>query len=140
MSRRIGSGFLVAALAAGAAFGPLTATGSAQQRAKPRIRATEAGYFGSATVTRRLSVFVYSNLGPADGNRVTVCLDGVCKRARGHNAHLAWYSVSFRLSHGLRMGDRVHFTATASDAAGSTHVRAADPLLCMHNDGSTPQG
>lgn len=140
MGRRLGSGLAAAVLALGAALGPLAAAGGAHQSAKPRIKATEAGYFGSATVTWRLSVFVYSDLGPAAGNRVTVCLGGVCKRAHGHNARLAWYSVSFKLSHGLRMGQRVSFTATATDAAGSAHVRAADPLLCMHNNGSIPQG
>ena len=140
MGRKVRTGVAAAVIAIAASLGPLAAAGAAHQRAKPRIKATEAGYFGSATVTWHLSVFVYSDLGPAAGNRVTVCLDGVCKRARGHNAHLSWYSVSFKLSHGLRMGDSVRFTASASDTAGTTKVRVADPLLCMHNNGSTPQG
>lgn len=127
------------ALATLAASGALAGAGSARAVARPRIAATEAGYFGSAAVSWRISVFVYSNLGPAAGNRVTVCLGGVCERARGHNARLAWYSASFRLRRGLRMGQRVTFTATTSDAAGMTRVRASDPLLCMHNNGSTPQ-
>ncbi|HLH65381.1 MAG TPA: hypothetical protein VKV27_06735 [Solirubrobacteraceae bacterium] len=127
------------ALAVLLAAGALAGAGEARALPRPRIMATEAGYFGSAAVTWRISVFVYSDLGPAAGNRVTVCLGGVCRRARGHNARLAWYSASFRLRRGLRMGQRVAFTATASDASGSTRVHASDPLLCMHNNGSTPQ-
>jgi hypothetical protein len=38
------------------------------------------------------------------------------------------------------MGDAVKFTATAKDAAGQSKVSVTKPLLCMHNDGSTPQG
>ncbi len=122
------------------AVGASSAPAMARTAARPAIRTTEAGYFGSAAVTRHVSVFVYSNIGPRAGARVTVCLDGVCRRARGHNARLDWYSASFTVSRGLRMGDRVRFTAVASDAAGITRVRAADPLLCLHNNGSVPQG
>lgn len=105
---------------------------------KPVIKGVEVGYFGSAVVTHQVSVFVYSNLGPRAGTHVTVCLRGVCKRAHGHNARTAWYSASFHTS-GLRMGDRVTFTATAADSAGQTKVTATKNLLCMHNNGSTPQ-
>jgi hypothetical protein len=105
---------------------------------KPVIKGAEVGYFGGATVTHAFSVFVYSNLGPKDGNRVMVCVSGVCKRARGHDAHLAWYSATFSTA-GLRMGDSVRYTATASDTAGKTSRTFDGGLLCMHNNGSTPQ-
>jgi hypothetical protein len=126
---------LLAILLAALAAGPAVATAPA---GKPRIKATEVGYFGSATVTRHVSVFVYSNVGPSAGARVTVCLGGVCKRARGHDARLAWYRADFR-TRGLQMGDRVHFSATAADAAGRSHVSVTHDLLCMHNNGSVPQ-
>jgi hypothetical protein len=102
------------------------------------IKGAEVGYFGSATVTRTFSVFVYSNMGPRAGNRVTVCVGGVCKHARGHDARLAWYSATFA-SAGLRMGDMVRYSATATDAAGATSRAFRSDLLCMHNNGSTPQ-
>ena len=105
---------------------------------RPVIKGAEVGYFGGATVTRTFSVFVYSNLGPKDGNRVTVCVSGVCKRARGHDARVAWYSATFSTP-GLRMGDSVRYTATASDTAGHTSRTFNGGLLCMHNNGSTPQ-
>jgi len=123
-----------------AAFGlaaALPAVASAHS-SKPVIKGVEVGYFGSATVTHSLSVFVYSNLGPSAGNRVTVCVRGVCKAARGHNARLDWYSASFS-TRGLRMGQDVRFTAVASTAAGRDRVTVVKPLLCMHNNGSTPQ-
>jgi F0F1-type ATP synthase beta subunit len=102
------------------------------------IKGEEVGYFGGATVTHTVDVFVYSNVGPAAGNHVTVCLAGRCERARGHNASLAWYSASFR-TRGYRMGDQVTFTVMASDGAQHARVRVTWSLLCMHNNGSTPQ-
>jgi hypothetical protein len=111
---------------------------SSARVAKPVIRGAEIGYFGSATVTYKMSVFVYSNLGPRAGNRVTVCVRGTCKQARGHNARLNWYSASFS-TRGLRMGDPVRFTVKASTLAGTSQVTVTKPLLCMHNNGSTPQ-
>jgi hypothetical protein len=115
---------------------PLTTAGARSD--KPVIKAEEIGYFGSAKVTHHVSVFVYSNLGPRAGNHVTVCLGGTCKAATGHNARLAWYSVSFS-TRGLHMGDPVKFTAVARNPAGQSRVSVTKPLLCMHNDGSTPQ-
>jgi hypothetical protein len=123
----------VVALAATA----LPAAASARME-KPRIEATEVGYFGSALIAHRINVFVYANLGPSAGNRVTVCVRGVCEHARGHNARTAWYSAAFTTA-GLRMGDPVTYTAIASDAAGRSKVTATGDLLCMHNNGSTPQ-
>jgi hypothetical protein len=105
---------------------------------KPVIKAEEVGYFGGATVTRRVDVFVYSNLGPSAGNRVTVCVAGHCEKAQGHDARLAWYHASFR-TRGLLMGDPVKFSVTASDSAGQASIKVTKDLLCMHNDGSTPQ-
>jgi hypothetical protein len=102
------------------------------------VKGEEVGFFGGATVTHTVSVFVYSHLGPAAGNGITVCLEGKCQRAHGHDARLAWYSATFR-THGLRMGDRVRFTVLASDGARRSRVQVNQPLLCMHNDGSTPQ-
>ena len=116
----------------------LTASAASAAAASPLIRGEEVGYFGGATVTHTVSVFVYSNLGPAAGNRVTVCLEGTCHRARGHNAHLAWYSASFR-TRGLRMGERVQLTVLASDGSRQSRVSVTRDLLCMHNNGSTPQ-
>jgi hypothetical protein len=111
---------------------------SAAQLSRPRIKGDEVGYFGGATVTHQVSVFVYSNLGPHDGTVVTVCVEGHCKRARGHSRPAPWYSASFT-THGLRMGDPVKFTVTASDSAGRSKATMTRDLLCMHNDGSTPQ-
>lgn len=102
------------------------------------IKGAEVGYFGGATVTHTVDVFVYSDLGPAAGNHITVCLNGHCQRARGHNARLAWYSAAFR-TRGYRMGDRVTFSVLASDDGKQTQVRVTHDLLCMHNNGSTPQ-
>lgn len=105
---------------------------------KPVIKGEEVGYFGSATLTRQLDVFVYSNLGPRSGTHVSVCVQGHCQRAVGHTAKLAWYSAAFR-TRGLRMGDPVKFTVVASNASGSATVTVTRGLLCMHNNGSTPQ-
>lgn len=115
----------------------LPATGAAST-SKPLIKGAEVGYFGGATTTYRMSVFVYSNLGPRAGNHVTVCVRGTCKQARGHNAKLDWYSASFS-TRGLQMGNSVKFTVKAADAAGTAKVTVTKPLLCMHNNGSTPQ-
>lgn len=116
-------------LPAGAIAGP---------QARPHIRTAEVGYFGGATVTHTIEVFVYSNLGPSAGNHVTVCVAGVCKRAHGHNARLAWFHATFH-SEGLQMGQSVTFTATAANAAGHSSRTFTSSLLCMHNNGSTPQ-
>jgi hypothetical protein len=62
----------------------------------PLIKGSEAGFFGGGMYTHTVDVFVYSDLGPAAGNHITVCLAGKCERAHGHNARLAWYSASFR--------------------------------------------
>ena len=115
---------------------PLTTAGARSD--KPLIKTEEVGYFGGAKVTHKVSVFVYSNLGPSAGNHVTVCLGGRCKAAKGHNAGLAWYSVTFS-TRGLHMGDRVRFSAIARNSGGQVKVSVTKPLLCMHNDGSTPQ-
>ena len=122
-----------AALVLSAALPAAALAGSA-----PLIKSSEVGYFGGATVTHTVDVFVYSRLGPAAGNRVTVCLGGQCERARGHNARLAWYSAQFR-TRGYRMGDLVTFTVMASDGARQARVQVTHDLLCMHNNGSTPQ-
>lgn len=102
------------------------------------IKTEEVGYFGSATVTHTVDVFVYSSLGPKAGNHVKVCLAGRCERARGHDGSLAWYSASFR-TRGYRMGDQVTFTVVASDGVRHARVQVTRELLCMHNNGSTPQ-
>jgi hypothetical protein len=115
---------------------PLTTAGARSDR--PVIKTEEVGYYGGAKVTHQVSVFVYSTLGPGAGTRVTVCLGGTCKTAKGHNARLAWYSASFS-TRGLHMGDSVRFSATARNSAGQSRVSVTKPLLCMHNDGSTPQ-
>jgi hypothetical protein len=124
------------------AFAVLAATAAlpagAATRSDSLITAEEVGYFGGATVTHTVDVFVYSNFGPAAGNRVTVCLAGRCEPARGHNAGLAWYSASFR-TRGYRMGDQVTFTVMASDGPRHLRVRVTHGLLCMHSNGSTPQ-
>lgn len=127
-----------AILGVAALFAALPLASAGARASKPVIKTEEVGYFGGATVTHQVSVFVYSNVGPRAGNRVTVCLGGTCKAAKGHNARLAWYSASFS-TRGLHMGDPVKFTATAKDAAGQSKVSVTKPLLCMHNDGSTPQ-
>lgn len=128
----LGIALLVAVPLATASAGPAKPT-------RPKIKTEEAGYFGNALVTRQLTVFVYSNLGPRAGNHVMVCLKGgKCEKAHGHNAGLAWYSAAFT-THSMRMDDPVTFTAIASDKSGQTKVTVTKPLLCMHNDGSTPQ-
>lgn len=105
---------------------------------KPVIKGEEAGYFGSALVAHRIAVFVYSNMSPRVGGRVTVCVHGKCVRAIGHRDPAPWYSASFTTA-GLRMGDSVRFTVIEQDAAGQAKVTVTRPLLCMHNNGSTPQ-
>jgi hypothetical protein len=117
--------------------GALSAAAAART-ARPVIKGEEVGYFGGATITHSLSVFVYSNLGPSAGNHVTVCVKGKCEKAHGHNARTAWYSASFK-THGLRMGDPVTFTVVALTSAGRAEVTVTKALLCMHNNGSTPQ-
>ena len=136
---------LVGGLLVAAAAVPLVASGStsskpkpAKQNQAPAIKTEEIGYFGNGVVAHQVSVFVYSNLGPSAGNHVTVCLAGKCEAARGHNAKLAWYSASFKTAP-LHMGDSVRFTAIASDVAGRARVTVTKGLLCMHNNGSTPQ-
>jgi hypothetical protein len=111
---------------------------AAAARSTPLIKGEEVGYFGGATVTHTVDVFVYSRLGPAAGNRITVCLGGKCEQAHGHNARLAWYSAQFR-TRGYRMWDAVTFTVMASDGPRQARVQVTHELLCMHNNGSTPQ-
>jgi hypothetical protein len=141
--RKLSLALLVAAVAAAAVIVPLASASANTAKPaskKPAIRTEEVGYFGTALTTNSVSVFAYSNLGPKAGNRVTVCIKGgSCKRAQGHNAHLAWYSAGFTLSKTLRMGDPVTFTVTMSDGAGRSKVTVTKNLLCMHNNGSTPQ-
>jgi hypothetical protein len=114
------------------------ATATTARTAKPAIKAVEVGYFGSSLIAHRIDVFVYSNLGPRAGTRVTVCVKGVCERALGHSGKLAWYSASFK-SQPLKMGALVTFSAVASNSAGQTKTKVTQGLLCMHNNGSTPQ-
>jgi hypothetical protein len=132
LRRQVAVAFLAALLPAALPSAP------AARVSRPKIKGDEVGYFGSAAVTHRISVFVYSNLGPSDGTVVTVCIAGRCKRARGHSRPAPWYSASFT-TRGLRMGDPVRFTVLASDSAGHSKVTVTKDLLCMHNDGSTPQ-
>ena len=105
---------------------------------KPAIQAVEVGYFGSGLVAHRIDVFVYSNSEPRAGTHVTVCVKGVCEKARGHSGKPAWYSASFS-SQPLPMGAPVTFSAVASNSAGKTKKMVTKGLLCMHNNGSTPQ-
>lgn len=102
------------------------------------IKGAEAGFFGGGMYTHTVDVFVYSEVGPAAGNHVTVCLAGHCTQAHGHNARLAWYSASFRTRQ-YEMGEPVTFTVQASDGVRQTRVRMTRGVLCMHNNGSTPQ-
>lgn len=121
---------------------PVAAASSHHAAPKPKIKTEEVGYFGSGLSTRQVIVIVYA-VGPRARDQVTICLkDGRCKTARGHHAPahstLAWYTATF--STGLKtMQDRVTFTATATDAAGRARVTATKPVLCIKNDGSTPQ-
>ncbi len=127
-----------AVLFAGAIPTALAAQRSKPVAKKPIIRGEEVGYFGSALVAHRIWVFAYSNLGPSAGNTVIVCFKGRCEKARGHNASTAWYAASFKVP-GLRMGDPVTFTVGASTSSGRAKVKVTKGLLCMHNNGSTPQ-
>jgi hypothetical protein len=141
--RRWGAAFLVLAalalLVVPLAFASSRTTTHKAHKGKPKIKATEAGYFGSALTTRSVSVFVYTNLGPRAGVHVTVCMRGnTCKKAVGHNAKLAWYRADFNTPQ-KTMSDTVTFTAYASDRAGRIKVTATKPVLCIKNDGSTPQ-
>ncbi len=130
----MGAILLIAAPFAGA-----SARSRAGKPGKPKIKAEEAGYFGSGLTTRTVSVFVYTNRGPRAGVHVTVCMKGnTCKKARGHNGKLAWYRADFNTPQ-MTMSSRVTFTATAKDAAGQSRVTATKPVLCIHNDGSTPE-
>jgi hypothetical protein len=104
---------------------------------RPRINYNEVGYFGNANVAHEISVFVYSHQGPGV-DHVTVCYRGHCEAAVGHNASLSWYQASFS-SPPLRMGHPVTYTIIARNSAGKTRRTVTKGLLCMHNDGSTPQ-
>lgn len=110
---------------------------AAAQVSKPVIKGEEVGYFGSAAVARQIDVFVYSNMSPRAGG-VTVCVEGRCERALGHREPAPWYAASFSTA-GLRMGAAVRFTVIEKNAAGQAKVTVTRPLLCMHNNGSTPQ-
>jgi hypothetical protein len=110
---------------------------TAARATKPTIKTDEVGYFGASVVTNRIDIFVYSRFGPRTGTHVTVCVKGVCEKARGHNGRLAWYSASFK-SRTLKMWDPVTFTAIASNSAGRTRRTVTKELLCIHNSGSTP--
>jgi hypothetical protein len=129
---------VAAVLLAGAIPTALAAHPSWPVIVKPVIKGEEVGYFGSALVAHRIWVFVYSNLGPSAGNKVIVCVKGKCEKARGHRASTAWYAASFKTP-GLHMGDPVTFTVLASSSAGRAKVKVTKGLLCMHNNGSTPQ-
>jgi hypothetical protein len=138
--RRSGAALLVPAILA-LIIAPLAfaSTRTTKHRAKPKIKTEEAGYFGSGLTTRTVSVFVYTNLGPRAGVHVTVCMKGnTCKKAAGHNAKLAWWRADFNTPQ-KTMSDTVTFTAYATNAAGRTKVTATKPVLCIKNDGSTPQ-
>jgi hypothetical protein len=123
---------------------PLAAASSHGKRparhvAKPTIKGEEAGYFGNELSTRTVSVIVYTTLQPGAGHKVSVCLRGnTCKKAVGHSAKLAWYRADFNTPT-LTMSDSVTFTAYASNAAGKTKVTVTKPVLCIKDDGSTPQ-
>jgi hypothetical protein len=125
---------LPAVLLAGAVI-PAAATAA---RSKPLIKAEEVGYFGNGDSTRTVTVFVYSNLGPSAGNRVRVCVKGTCKRARGPNARLAWYDATF-VTRRVDMGAPLRFTIVASDSAGKSTVTVTQQILCIHNNGHTPE-
>ena len=123
---------------------PLAAAAShgnkpARHVAKPTIKGAEAGYFGNALSTRTVSVIVYTTLAPRAGNRVSVCLKGnTCKKAVGHDAKVAWYRADFNTPT-LTMSSTVTFTAYASNSAGRTITKMTKPVLCIKDDGSTPQ-
>ncbi|HEY6396439.1 MAG TPA: hypothetical protein VIX82_03190 [Solirubrobacteraceae bacterium] len=125
-------------LLAGAIPTALAAHPSKTVAKKPVIRGEEVGYFGSALVAHRIWVFAYSSPGPSAGNHVVVCFRGKCETAHGHNASTPWYAAAFKTP-GLHMGDPVTFTVLASTSAGRAKVKVTEGLLCMHNNGSTPQ-
>ena len=106
--------------------------------ARPVIKYNEVGYFGSANVAHEISVFVYSRQSPSSGNHVTVCYRGQCEAATGHNASLSWFQASFS-SPPLRMGAPVKYTIIARNSGGQVKRTITKGLLCMHNNGSTPQ-
>jgi hypothetical protein len=116
---------------------PAATAAQAARPTKPAIKAVEVGYFGNANVAHTIVVFVYTRSQP-NRTRVTVCHNGVCERAHGHSAKVAWYSASFKTSP-LPMGAPVTFSAVASNSMGKARTRVTQGLLCMHNNGSTPQ-
>jgi hypothetical protein len=119
--------FAVAALPAATSAGTIS----------PLIKGEEVGYFGTGLMAHHLSVFVYSGSQPRR-TRVRVCVKGVCKTAIGHAGRTAWYSASFT-TRPLPMGAHVTFSATVSSRAKRATTKVTKPLLCMHNNGSTPQ-
>jgi hypothetical protein len=131
---------LSVALLAACVTAALPAATSAQpaKSGRPAIKGLEVGYFGTGLIAHTIDVFVYSRSQPSTGTQVTVCYKGVCKRARGHNASVAWYQASFS-SPPLPMGAPVTFSAVASNSLGKAKTRVTQGLLCMHNNGSTPQ-
>src|ERR1700753_3297489 len=112
---------------------------AAPHLAKPKINGAEAGYFGNALTTKTVSVIVYTNLQPGAGHKVRGGRRGnTCKKAVGHSAKVAWYRADFNTPT-LTMSDSVTFTAYASNAAGRTAAKMTKPVLCIKDDGSTPQ-
>lgn len=111
---------------------------SVARTTKPKIKATEVGYFGNGLVAHKIDVVVYSRLQPRDGTRVTVCYEGVCEQARGHSGSLAWYMASFK-SQPLEMWAPVTYSAVMSSSSGRTKLTRTKGLLCIHNGGSTPE-
>jgi hypothetical protein len=117
--------------------GALLASGSSARTTKPVIKGAEVGYFGPLSTTYRITVIVYSRSQPR-GTHVRVCVKGVCRRAVGHRGPTAWYSASFRTPR-LTMSNRVTFSAKIWNSAGTARKRLTRPVLCIKNDGSTPQ-
>jgi hypothetical protein len=112
---------------------------TAAQTSEPTIRADEVGYFGNLLSTRQYDVFVYSRSEPRAGTHVTICVKGVCKKATGHNGSLAWYKASFTTKT-IPMWAPITYTATMSNKTGRTRTTVTrQELLCIHNDGTTPE-
>jgi hypothetical protein len=111
---------------------------TAAQTSEPTIRADEVGYFGNLLSTRQFDVFVYSRSQPRAGTHVTICVTGVCKKAKGHNGALAWYMASFTTKK-IPMWAPITYSAVMSNKTGRTSTKVTRELLCIHNDGTTPE-
>jgi hypothetical protein len=108
------------------------------QTAEPSIKADEVGFFGPLASTKKVSVIVYSRTQPNAGTRVTVCFKGVCKKATGHRGSVAWYLAAFPTKT-TPMWAPITYSVVLKNKTGRATTKVTRELLCIKNDGSSPE-